>query len=291
MTPIFPSCSVLSLAFSLAFGTTPSTAANPERTSDTQQAAPDADPPSVSIADGMIALTIHDAHSRDRLQRTITERTQRVLEELDVTPPGDPNLPWSIRIEVRGFSRAYEFSVTAARGGTPLESSAEFIPCACSSKDLRDQIEQHLRQRISSLMEAANEAPRDTSPTPPPPVLLAPPPAPEDDQAYAREPRGGFGAPGGIGVAILGLGVASTSFGTYRALRGDVVETMSQQHAIIRQYRTPATDAAIGVGVPLIVGGIALIVVDQVVCKSRPRGCKKPADYSSRAVSPLAFQF
>jgi len=118
----------------------------------------------------MIALTIHDAHSRDRLQRTITERTQRVLEELDVTPPGDPNLPWSIRIEVRGFSRAYEFSVTAARGGTPLESSAEFIPCACSSEDLRDQIEQHLRQRISSLMEAANEAPRDTSPTPPPPA-------------------------------------------------------------------------------------------------------------------------
>src|SRR5690606_26187828 len=107
-------------------------------TSTEKPASPASDGSSVEpffAADRMVEFIVHDAPSRLWIEDWAVDRTREVLNEMGVTPPGEKTNPWHIIVEVEGFSLGFSVTVSATRGGIPVNTSSVAKECMCNSED------------------------------------------------------------------------------------------------------------------------------------------------------------
>jgi len=257
-------------------------------------AQPDASPSAatagpVFAGDGMIQIDVVDPFARRHAAKPLAARAEQVLTDLGITPPGDPQGPWSIRIEVNGHQRNFSVTVAGTRGGEAFGAGTP-TACECTYDQLPAFVDDGLRTLIAEL-QAAQAPPLEPAPS----LLPGPlPTAPtktsatfqSEDTAVPLRRTQSVGGLGIAGIVAIAVGIAGTAAGATYVAKDTQVEGTGQTH-VATDYRTPGTEALLGAGIAVLVGGIAMLVVDLTVCKNRLRGCKKPP----RTASTLSFTF
>lgn len=224
-----------------------------------------------------LQLVVADAPGQDRgdMEYWLKQSSDNVFRQHAIPEvPPDEEPPWKIRVEVSGHAYAYRSSVTLVKAGAKEGPPPPLVECTCTTEDFLRSVE----ERMHALVRP------ELAPSPRPPSLLpvtsnrntdpvvAPSPAPLDDTSPQAR-RGGFGGFGIAGVVVTAAGLGAFGYGLDRRVRdGERVDRPAGD--MVLHYRTPGTDAAFGIGIAAVGIGVALIVVDQAVCKKRPRGCR-----------------
>jgi len=249
--------------------------------------------PAVAAGGGMVEIVVEETYAYEDLQISLQDLAERALKEEAVVFPGEADAPWRIRIELLGLTRDYRFTISARRGDTVVVAQGEHRPCACNTNEVLMLMDKELRQVIDHLKRSAADAAKARAAA----AAAVPEPQPEPEpQPLEPEPqlsppeRGGFGALGIVGTVLGAGGLGMLIAGAVEAGKGEVREE-GPEGTTIRDHHTAATDALMGVGAGVIAAGIVLIVVDQVVCKKRPRGCRASRGSEHAQVYPLGFQF
>lgn len=240
-----------------------------------QDAAAPAAPLGVTVngAGGSVIIDVVDPFTRSHAAEPLRTKTNALLEALAAKPTPLAG-PWTARMEVRGHLRNFEVNLLATGpGGRTIQ--AEPIACACLYDELPNTIEPHLR----SLLEQFEDNTVTAAATPPSPQAM---PVEEPPSTSTRESsvvgparRKGLGALGGVGVGLLAVGTAGAVIGIVRAAQGTDVRSgeLSQQTIT---YQTP-TSIGLGIaGGAMMAAGLAMLVIDQTVCRRRPPGCRLP---------------
>lgn len=192
---------------------------------------------------------------------------------------------WQIDIDLSGTSYDYRLKVVPFRNTVVVGPPPEALPCPCTTEELLQKVD----TQVSAALEELQAAERAASAEPPPPSSAAPGSA-SLLASPSPEARGGIGAPGIIGIVAGGVGAGLFAYGLTMAIKGDEVLSENPEFTDVRRNGNPGTYAMLGIGAGVLATGIVLIIVDQAVCRSRPRGCRRvpPPHYGT---SPLAPNF
>jgi len=223
-----------------------------------------------------------------RLRNSMEPRINSLIEELarDIADAD----AWTLRTEIVGHPFTYSWSVVVVRGDNTPDTTR--ITCQCDTKALVDTVEEAMWVALNaaredamkapepaptaSALETAAEPPPQARPSEPTPSPQAPTRAntttPRNDSAPAR---GGFGALGITGAVIAAGGATMLTVGAVRWGLGEETDTLDQE-SVVRRYHSPGTDAMTIVGGVALAAGITMVFVDLFVCRTRPRGCRKP---------------
>jgi len=218
-----------------------------------------------------------------RLRNSMQPRINSLIEELarDIADAD----AWTLRTEVVGHPLAYSWSVVVIRGGNTPDTTR--ITCECDTKALLDTVEEAMWVALNAAREDAMKAP-EPAPTPsaleaaaepPPPARPSEPtpssPAPTTPRDSSTPVRGGFGALGITGAVVAAGGAAMLAVGAVRWGLGEETDTLPQG-SVVRSYHSPGTDAMTIVGGVVLAAGVTMVFVDLFVCRTRPRGCRRP---------------
>lgn len=278
----------LSLSLFLT-GLSPSAATPPASSADGEHT-------EVSPAERRVHLVISDAPGQDRsdMEYWLKQSSDKVFRQYAIPPvPPSPEPPWTIRIEASGHAYAFHSSVALIKAGTKDVAPPPLVECKCTTEDFLRSIEDRMRALIDAELAPTPKPSPLLSATPErtdePPFTPAPPPVTPTDEPSPPSRRGGFGGFGIAGVVVTAAGIGSFGYGLDRRIRGEEYVDRSAGDMVLH-YRTPGTEAAFGIGIAAIGVGVALIVIDQAVCKQRPRGCRRSVT-STAAQTALTWRF
>jgi len=250
--------------------------------------------PPVSDTSGMIEIRVGGQLAHERVEKWLLTSTERVATQTQLAASESLD-GWTFHVDVSGSAYAYELAVYATRGDTEVGAVAPQL-CECKSDVFTETVEQRLTDLIAEVQRvsasAAEEAPPEptTATTDPLPSQGSPPPDPEPSGSPPPSARGKLGVVGGVGIATTILGAPAFAYGLTRAIQGTDRSAFPQGEDLTH-WQTPTTNALLGVGAVLIAGGVAMILVDQLVCKRRPPGCKKISPVTQGQRAPLSFSF
>ena len=194
-------------------------------------------------------------------------------------PEGGP-AQW-IAVRIDGITYDYQVSVSAVRGGEPVDPIAEPTRCECTTEELLELVDAEIeaaRERLGA--QAANERAGEPPPGSEPTskleraeVVEATPalePAPrrrstESPMRDAPSPRLGLLGRAGIGLGVAGAGL--TTAGVLLALRPKEIRG-EPGNAEVRDLRGTGVGLATSGGIVLATG-VAMLVVDLVVPRKR----------------------
>lgn len=245
-------------------------------------------------AGGRIHIIIPNGLGQDMLKGWIEQRSTTVIQSMDLPPlSAGERPPWTIRIEASGHVYDFRSSVRLLEADTAPETSPEFVVCKCKPEVFLDSIESRMRAEIDSQLRSSQLASEQSleilngSESDAPPPRLAPAEATPTIPASQRheKPIGGLGI---AGIVITPIGFTSFGIGLQRMVRGDV-RIEGRQGDRVDHYRSPATDAAFGIGLAVAAVGATFILIDQFVCKQRSHGCRRVAASSDRTSFVLRF--
>lgn len=247
--------------------------ASPSRLLAAQPDAPS--PASASLSGRTIEIEVADPFARQHAVGPLVQKSQEVLQDLQGSPPlADP---WIIRIHVQGHLGNFEVSLSPAT----MEGDPRLVSCKCTYDELPGVVEPHVRALIAELEPMRESAETVSSPLLLPAQTTETTVTPEDPPPYLPPPsRGGFGALGGVGIGVLAVGMAGATLGIIRAAQGTDRTPGSLGDDIVH-YQTPASIAVGVVGGVVMAAGITMIVIDQAVCKKRPKGCRSTRENSA----------
>lgn len=258
---------------------------------DSPASSDDPEPSTVLAGEGLVEITFDDPYTFENNARRIQDRVEQELIASDVRAPSPGKAPWRIHLEVRGHTQNFGLAVTAWRGSELVVPPGDPLQCRCNSAEILDAVAEQIRDAVVELQKASSEPQVASSPPPP---LLAPsttPPAPltPAPPAFTRRKAklGGFGA---AGIVVAAGGLSAIGYGAGMMGRGPQT-TSGELYETTQEYNTPATHAAIGMGIVGVLAGVALIVVDQAVCRNRPHGCRRASAHYTDLGSPFSLRF
>lgn len=204
--------------------------------------------------------------------RVLDEGSKALARRAEPLEPED-----EIHVRVDGQTFDYRIGVELRRRGVALAEQPAPSSCRCSSSELLQAVMTAIDDGARRLQEAARaEAPApvssaagDVSSEPPPPM------EPKVRERPERPDR--FWV---AGVVLSSIGAATSVAGTTMALV-DSQPVKAVEH-VERDWRSPGY-ALLGVGAAMLVGGVAMIVVDELRCRRRGR-CRTKGERRSWAV-------
>jgi len=220
----------------------------------------------------------------------LRERADQAQAQAQARHAGPIPPTWGIRVALEGTSYDYHLRVTASRDGAALQPQSEPITCECTSGELLTRLDAELARAVAELERTESSATPEVAveAEPPPPVVETTEPPP---QRVELPPRGGLGGPGIAGAVITAVGLGLLTYGITMTVMGDEVVEENPEFTSIRHNAGPTSYAMLGTGAGLVATGIVLIVVDQVVCKHRVRGCRRDSSASASRPRPAAIRF
>lgn len=201
--------------------------------------------------------TAEAGEASDILQRRIQERGAVILRDAGVLPaesPGDPVIAVTVQT-ASSDDPGYAFTVVVTDDGTLIEEHRDTCEL-CTETELVQRIEARLVTTATSLHSAEPEPAAAASE----PVVATPktvhedPPPPQ--RIDADQPR--LSAMGKAGIAVLGVGVASTAVGIGLLVRPPSVLNDARY---VRDTR-PVGGALLGVGLVSAAAGGVLLGLD-----------------------------
>lgn len=205
----------------------------------------------------------------EELRDWLVEHQTAVLRDEGIETSQDA--PRLLRVVLSRYGEGdvhYRVTLVLVDRSTEAVELEHTITCElCRDTDLTARVGQEVARLLSDHLRHDSVPPPDPEPLGPAPTKER---APVRPAAPAEAPRArALGPLGSVGVASLVVGVSTTGAGIALALRPD---RWRQNTGGVQQRSTrPVGLALVGVGSAVLVSGVALVTVDVVRRKRRPR--------------------
>jgi hypothetical protein len=192
--------------------------------------------------------------------RVLDEGTKTLARRPEALGPED-----EIRVRVEGQTFDYRIIVELRHRGRALAEQPEPSTCQCSSSELLSAVAAAIDDGAHRLQEAAAAETQNSTSTAADrgPTEQAAPAQPTVRVRPERSDRLWV-----AGVVLTSIGAATSVAGTTMALVGP---QPVESHGFIQRDWRPPGYALIGVGAAMLVGGVTMLVVDELRCRRRGR--------------------